>query len=83
MFKRFLVRFGLWLARKGGYDAHNQGVASDIIDSAKLISEQAEAMKGVSGEYKRREVLRSLMNRHPDANERDLNLAIELVLKWT
>lgn len=83
MFKRFLVRFGLWLARKGGYGADNQGVESDIIDSARLITAQAESMKGVSGEYKRREVLRSLMNRHPEAKERDLNLAIELVLKWT
>ena len=90
MFKRFLVTFGLWLAHKGGWKepsieqiAEALGLAPDVIESAALMCVQAEGIQGVSGAYKQREVLRSMINRHPDVKERDLNLAIELVLHWT
>lgn len=83
MLKRTLVKFGLWLARLGGWTPYNAGLSNELIESAKLMIAQAGHIAEVSGEYKRREVLRSLINRHPDIPERKLNLAIEQVLEWT
>lgn len=47
--------------------------------SAKVILAQTEIMSG-SGEFKRAQALRALMNRHPEVRERDCALIIELVL---
>ncbi len=78
--KTLLVKFGLWLARLGGWNEFTHGLDPAILDSAKLMTTQAETMGG-SGEYRRREALRAMMNRHPKAPERDLALAIELALR--
>jgi hypothetical protein len=45
--------------------------------SAKVIMDQT-ALMGGSGEFKRAQALRGLMNRHPEARERSCALAIEL-----
>lgn len=47
--------------------------------SAKEILEQTSKMDG-SGEFKRAQALRALINRHPEMRERDCALAIELAL---
>lgn len=86
MIKRWMVVIGLWLARKGGWEEVQPlpllpvPLDQAIFASAQLLVAQAEGMK-VSGEYRRREVLRGLMNRHPDATVKDLALAIELAVR--
>ena len=74
--KLLLVKIGLWVARLGGWTP----IAPDIIESAFIITKQAETMKG-GGEFKRREALRAMMNRHPNAKIKDLAFAIEWVLR--
>lgn len=46
-----------------------------------ITAEMNVRFAGVSGDYKRREALRMLLNIHPHARERDLNLLIELALQ--
>ncbi len=86
----WMIQIGLWLARKGGWKeptigqiAEALGLSSEVIGSAALICAQVEDIKGVSGTYRQREAARAMMNRHPDIKERDINLAIELVIRWT
>ena len=83
MFKKWLVQFGLWLARCGGWKdpvLYGGLVSDDLLESARLMASQAEKIPG-GGEYRRREVLRSLMNRHPTARVKDMALAIELAIR--
>jgi hypothetical protein len=54
-------------------------ISDELMQSAKLITAQVEMMGG-SGEYRRAQALRALMNRHPEARERECALAIELAL---
>lgn len=54
-------------------------IQKDLRESAKLITGQVAEMDG-SGEFKRAQALRALMNRHPELGEGDLALAIELAL---
>ena len=54
-------------------------VSGEMKDSAALMTAQLDAVAG-SGEYKRAQALRALMNRHPEAKERECALAIELAL---
>ena len=89
MMRRWLVHIGLWLARLGGWEppapvpfGHSETLGLDpaLIASTHLMTEQTGKMGG-SGEYRRREALRALMNRHPEAKERDIAFAIEAVIR--
>ena len=86
---RYLVRFGLWLARWGGWAEmppappcsrpHLPDMA--YLDTARLVYHEIERQHFKSGETKRHNALRALLNRHPEARERDLALALELVIQ--
>jgi hypothetical protein len=80
MFKRWLVIVGLWLARHGGWTPSIPILPDEVLASAKLITTQTEALPA-GGEFKRREALRALMNRHPLTAIKDLALSIELALR--
>lgn len=77
--KRWCVVVGLWLCRLGGFVPY-EAPALDVLESARIFVAQANPLGG-SGEYRRNQALRALMNRHPEARERDLCLAIELAVR--
>lgn len=88
--KRLAVRVGLWLAQWGGWReaaptppcalAHLPN--DDQVELVRaLLADIRERFMDVSGDYKRREALRVLLNIRPQAKERDLNLLIELALQ--
>lgn len=85
--RRWLVGMGLTVARWGGWVSpigrryHGLEVHPEILESARLMTQQVEErFQGVSGEFKRREALRAMLNRHPDRPVRELALAIEMGL---
>lgn len=52
-----------------------------LLDDAKIVAEHVDGQfPGTSGEYRRAQGLRMLMNRHPEARERDCALALELAV---
>jgi hypothetical protein len=53
---------------------------SPFLADAVLGVEQVSS-RNESGDFLRREVLLFLINRHPEAKERDLNLAIEMAVQ--
>lgn len=55
-------------------------LSPELVKSAKTIMSQTALMPG-SGEFKRAQALRALMNRHPEARERECALTIELVVQ--
>lgn len=79
-----LVVVGLWLARLGGWTPDPPcalpHLTSDYADTARLAVREAEKLGG-SGEYRRREALRVMLNLNPGARERDLAMAIELAVR--
>jgi hypothetical protein len=52
-------------------------VPDNVLESAKLLCLQMKPYNA-SGEYKRHQVLRGLMNRHPEEKEKVLALSIEI-----
>lgn len=79
--RNVLVRCGLWLARCGGWQG-SYPIADDLMASARLFVAHVDAQfAGQAGEFKRSQVLRALLNRHPDARERDCALAIEAAVR--
>jgi hypothetical protein len=87
MITQWLVRMGLWLAKKGGWTpdpcarAHAD-VKTDVYESAQLLMDQVDAgFPYASGEFKRREVIRAMMNRHPSLRTRELALTLELAFQ--
>lgn len=52
-------------------------LSAELQASAKEITNQTNIV-GVSGEFKRAQALRALLNRHPEELERNCALAIEL-----
>ena len=84
--KTWLVRFGLWLARRGGWSlpvcSRVHVPASEFLDSARELVAWAEATyPGTSGEHKRHQVYARLLRRHATASPRTLALAIEMALQ--
>lgn len=83
-----LVRFGLWLSRLGlrlaersGWRADNQ-VDDDLFgDAIRVVRMVERSFPEASGEFRRRDALRVLLNRFPAARERDLALAIEMAVQ--
>ena len=82
--RAWLVIVGLWLARLGGWapPTFTEMVSSELLASARMFIPHVRArFRGESGEFKRAQVLRGLLNRHPGALERDCALAIEIALR--
>lgn len=88
-----LVKFGLWLARLGGWQeyrcnlthvpegAQYLNVPEEVLVSAQMFVGQVEkSFSTESGEFKRHEVLRALLNKHAGVSERICAQAIELAL---
>ena len=81
--KRLIIRLARWLASKAGADLIVfPRISDEILESAKMLCAQVEVQE-TSGEHKRAQVLRALMNRHPEAKARVLAAAIERVLCFT
>ena len=79
--RRMMVAFGLWLARLGGWHPVPL-VSDDLMASARMfVAHVQEQFEEQSGEFKRSQCLRALLNRHPGATERDAALAIELAVR--
>ena len=86
MMKTWLVRFGLWLARCGGWTLpvcrRPHLPSSPLLATAqRLVVWAEETFPGTSGEHKRHQVYARMLRVHPDASRRDAALAIELVLQ--
>lgn len=87
----YLVVVGLWLARLGGWQETERlieklvdrfPINDEILVSARMLVAHVEKnFAGHSGEFKRSQVLRALMNRHPGVAERDLSLHIEAAVR--
>lgn len=76
--KNIIRSFAVWLLDIVGYKAISvPKLSEEFLESTRLIMSQAEAMGG-SGEFRRAQVMRAMMNRHPEARERDIALAIEM-----
>ena len=50
-----------------------------VIESTRMILLQTAEMEG-SGEFRRAQAMRAIMNIHPDATQRQIALAIELAI---
>lgn len=76
-----MIKFLNWLLRWMGIELVALPYLSpEIKTSAKELIAQMDNAVG-SGEFKRAQVLRALLNRHPELRERDCALAIELALR--
>lgn len=87
LMKQLMVRFGLWLAQRGGWTPEvcsrvHADTDSELFKSACKFRDQIEnSFAGASGEFKRNQALRAMLNSHPQASERDCALAIELAVR--
>lgn len=76
--RQLLVRFGLWVARLGGW---RSDIRADVIDFARhCIAEQQARWPERDGEAKRAVVYRQLTNAFPSEPKRVLSRAIEEAL---
>lgn len=73
--KRWLVRFGLWLARLGGWQPSTPAHIAAYV--AGCVREQHHRWPDRDGEAKRAAVYRQLTNAFPKAPKRVLAQAIE------
>jgi len=84
--RRWLIALGLWIARCAGWEDYTDVLVrhlppADLLEAAIRITAQLARRPGASGEFKRHEALRALLNMFPDARERDCALAIELAIR--
>ena len=76
---KMLIRLLLALLKWLGYSPH--GLPLEILAAARQATAEAERKGGAkSGEAKRAQALRMLMNLVPNATQREIALAIELCL---
>jgi hypothetical protein len=73
-----LFKLGVWCLRKAGKKFILEP-DTELVGSACEIVKQMEG-KG-NGEWKRAQVLRALINRHPSEKQRDIALAIEYAVR--
>lgn len=74
------IKLAVWLLARNKMQSVVLPMLSDgLKESTKMILEQTSKMDG-SGEYKRAQALRALMNRHPEESERNCALSIEVSL---
>ena len=77
--KKRLVKFLLFLLHKFGYSPY--GLTYELLEAARQATAEAERKGGErSGEGKRAQALRMMLNLVPEASQRDIGLAIELCL---
>lgn len=75
-----MLKFLNWVLKRFGVKLYMLPYLDDgLIASAKELMYQVDG-KEASGEFKRAQVLRALMNRHPTTPERVLALAIEVII---
>ena len=82
--RKAIVVLGLGIARLGGWvPLRLEDLASaELAASARMFVEHVQrGFAGQSGEFRRSQALRALMNRHPEATERDCALVIELAVR--
>lgn len=77
MIKKLLNLVAKWLLRLTGSQAVVLPIRTEVLTTAKEITQALDNAVG-SGEYKRAQALGAMMNRHPDAKESELALAIEV-----
>lgn len=78
--KKILMAIAKFLAKlAGGRFCVVPTIADDIFASARMFCGQVNG-QATTGEHKRSQVLRALLNRHPGIKESTAALAIELVL---
>ncbi|MBI3938181.1 MAG: hypothetical protein HY323_14480 [Betaproteobacteria bacterium] len=85
MMRQWLVRLGLWLARRGGWTVPvcsrlHVPEAALMEAAAPLVAWAETTFPGTSGEHKRHQVYARLLRAHPDAPRHVVALAIELAL---
>ena len=79
--KERLINLLLYLLSKLGYELYGANIAPEIMLAAAIATAKAERKGGAkSGEGKRAQALRMMMNLVPEASPRDIGLAIELCL---
>jgi hypothetical protein len=83
--RNLLIRFGLFIARKAGWSESPCSLehlpSPDLLNHVKMVVADVETrFSQTSGDYKRREALRVLLNQF-NKPTRDLNLLIELALR--
>jgi hypothetical protein len=77
--RKRLVKFLLFLLDKLGYSPY--GVTHELLEAAHQATAEAERKGSAkSGEAKRAQALRMMLNLVPDASQRQIGLAIELCL---
>ena len=77
--RKLLVKFLLALLRMLKHDAH--GIHQGVLAAASIATREAERKGGAkSGEAKRAQALRMMMNLCPGSSHREIALAIELCL---
>ena len=88
--KRYAIRFGLWLARWGGWTPpqcrHTGFLALGpdlvaLVAAARITVAHLETLADAGGEYKRHLAYARLLKAHPGAARRDIGLAIEMALR--
>ena len=84
--KSLLVKFGLWLARMGGWTppvcwrSHPPETAL-VVTARRLVNWAEETFPGTSGEHKRHQVYARMLRLHQDVPRRQIALAIEWALQ--
>ena len=79
--KERLINLLLYLLGKLGYELYAANIAPEILLAAGIATAEAERKGGArSGEAKRAQALRMMLNLVPEASQRDIGLAIELCL---
>ena len=81
-----MINFLNWIFKRWNLVLIPIPVSQDTEELDKLAKEFVDQLnddrfKGTSGEYKRSQVLRMLMNHFPDSRERDLAWAIENAIR--
>lgn len=78
--KELLLKLAYWILKK--YNIRYFLMPSgEVLEVVKAVAESAhQKFSDASGEYKRNQVLRSVMNILPNAKEREINLAIEMYI---
>ena len=76
-----LIQLLLFLLRKLSYEFYEPNLSPEIMLAAAIATTEAERKGGAkSGEGKRAQALRMMMNLVPGASHREIALAIELCL---
>lgn len=80
--RKWLVSFGLWIARLGGWKPEVRFECPHQVRPGirSILAHVEEKFPDAKGEFKRREALRVIMNVLPELSEAEANLQIELAI---